>query len=74
MSTISIQNLSKSYGSLAALTDFNVNIEQGSVFGLLGPNGAGKTTAFKCMLGLARADRGTVFFDGAPLEPHMFER
>ncbi|MBV8363185.1 MAG: ATP-binding cassette domain-containing protein, partial [Candidatus Eremiobacteraeota bacterium] len=52
MSTISIENLSKSYGQLAALSEFTVNIEKGSVFGLLGPNGAGKTTAFKCMLGL----------------------
>ncbi|MBV8726388.1 MAG: ABC transporter ATP-binding protein [Candidatus Eremiobacteraeota bacterium] len=74
MSTISIQNLSKSYGRISALTDFSVNIEKGSVFGLLGPNGAGKTTAFKCMLGLARPDTGTVLFDGAPLEPHAFER
>ncbi len=74
MSTISIQNLSKSYGRVAALSDFTVNIEKGSVFGLLGPNGAGKTTAFKCMLGLARPDTGQVFFEGEPLEPQMFER
>jgi len=74
MSTISIRNLSKSYGRAAALSDFSVDIEQGSVFGLLGPNGAGKTTAFKCMLGLARPNSGSVLFDGAPLEPHMFER
>jgi len=74
MSTISIRNLSKSYGRAAALSDFSVDIEQGSVFGLLGPNGAGKTTAFKCMLGLARPNSGSVLFDGAPLEPQMFER
>ena len=74
MSTIAIENLSKSYGKLAALSDFSVNIEKGSVFGLLGPNGAGKTTAFKCMLGLARPDTGRVLFDGVPLEARMFER
>ncbi|MBV9973539.1 MAG: ABC transporter ATP-binding protein [Candidatus Eremiobacteraeota bacterium] len=74
MSTISIENLSKSYGQLAALSEFTVNIEKGSVFGLLGPNGAGKTTAFKCMLGLSRPDRGSVLFDGAPLAPGTFER
>ncbi|MBV9276779.1 MAG: ABC transporter ATP-binding protein [Candidatus Eremiobacteraeota bacterium] len=74
MSTIAIENLSKSYGKLAALSDFSVNIEKGSVFGLLGPNGAGKTTAFKCTLGLARPDTGRVLFDGVPLEARMFER
>jgi ABC-2 type transport system ATP-binding protein len=74
MSTISIRNLSKSYGSIAALSDFSIEIEKGSVFGLLGPNGAGKTTAFKCMLGLARPGSGSVLFDGAPLQPHMFEQ
>ena len=74
MSTISIQHLSKSYGRLNALSDFSVNIERGSVFGLLGPNGAGKTTAFKCMLGLARPNAGTVLFDGAPLAAQTFER
>ncbi len=74
MSTISIRNLSKSYGPVAALSDFSIDIEQGSVFGLLGPNGAGKTTAFKCMLGLARPQSGTVLYDGATLEARMFER
>ncbi|GAC1358931.1 MAG: ABC transporter ATP-binding protein [Vulcanimicrobiaceae bacterium] len=73
MSTISIRNLSKNYGSFAALTDFSVDIEPGTVFGLLGPNGAGKTTTFKCMLGLANATSGTVLFDGQPLTPALFE-
>jgi len=74
MNTISIRDLSKSYGPVRALSDFSIDIEKGSVFGLLGPNGAGKTTAFKCMLGLARPGSGTVLYDGAPLEPRNFER
>jgi len=74
MSTISIRNLSKSYGPVAALSEFSIDIEKGSVFGLLGPNGAGKTTAFKCMLGLARPNHGEVLYDGAPLEARTFER
>ncbi|MBV8637682.1 MAG: ABC transporter ATP-binding protein [Candidatus Eremiobacteraeota bacterium] len=74
MSTISIENLRKTYGRYTAIDGLSVAIPEGCVFGLLGPNGAGKTTTFKCMLGLARADSGTVLYDGKPLEPSTFER
>ena len=74
MSTISIRNLTKTYGSFAAVTDFSADIEAGTVFGLLGPNGAGKTTTFKCMLGLAAPTSGEVLFEGQPLQPLLFER
>lgn len=74
MSTISIENLRKTYGRYTAIDGLSVTIPEGCVFGLLGPNGAGKTTTFKCMLGLARADSGTVLYDGKPLEPSTFER
>lgn len=74
MSTIQISHLRKSYGSFAAVDDLSLEIPSGSVFGLLGPNGAGKTTTFKCMLDLARANAGTVLYDGKPLVPETFER
>ncbi len=73
MSTISIQNLSKSYGKFQAVDDVSIEIPDGTVFGLLGPNGAGKTTTFKCMLGLARPKSGQILFGGKPLSPTMFE-
>jgi ABC-2 type transport system ATP-binding protein len=74
MSTITISNLRKTYGSTAAVDGLSLEVPSGSVFGLLGPNGAGKTTTFKCMLGLARASSGTVLYDGKPLVPETFER
>ena len=74
MSTISIHNLSKSYGKFYALNNVTVEIPSGTVFGLLGPNGAGKTTTFKCMLGLAKPTAGTVLYDSRLLEPATFER
>jgi len=74
MSSIQISHLRKTYGSFAAVDDFSLEIPTGSVFGLLGPNGAGKTTTFKCMLGLARCDSGTILYDGQPLVPETFER
>mgnify|MGYP001297515903 CR=1 FL=1 len=70
---ILVKNLSKRYGRIEAIDDVSFEIPRGSIFGLLGTNGAGKTTTFKCMLGLARADRGRVELDGAPLRPKTFE-
>lgn len=74
MSTIQISHLRKTYGTFAAVDDLSLEIPSGTVFGLLGPNGAGKTTTFKCMLGLARENGGTVLYDGKPLVPETFER
>jgi ABC-2 type transport system ATP-binding protein len=74
MSTITIANLRKTYGSIAAVDDFSLEIPGASVFGLLGPNGAGKTTIFKCMLGLARPTNGSIRYDGRELAPAMLER
>lgn len=74
MKSIAISQLRKAYGRFEALKDVSLEIPGGSVFGLLGPNGAGKTTTFKCVLGLARMDGGSVLFDGAPLAPALFER
>lgn len=74
MSTITIDHLRKTYGRFVAIDDLSLEIPKGCVFGLLGPNGAGKSTTFKCMLGLARQDAGSVLFDGARLVPQALER
>jgi ABC-2 type transport system ATP-binding protein len=74
MSTITISNLRKMYGAIAAVDGLSLEIPPSSVFGLLGPNGAGKTTTFKCMLDLARPSAGEVRYDGRLLVPAMFER
>ncbi|MBV8198356.1 MAG: ABC transporter ATP-binding protein [Candidatus Eremiobacteraeota bacterium] len=74
MSTITISNLHKRYGSVAAVDGVTLEIPAASVFGILGPNGAGKTTIFKCMLDLARPNAGTIAYDGRPLSWPTFER
>lgn len=71
---ISIDRLTKRYGSTLAVDGLTLAIPQGSIFGLLGTNGAGKTTTFKCMLGLARPTEGSVAFEGRELTPPLFER
>lgn len=61
MSTvISVEGLSKRYGSTHAVVDVSFDVDEGEIFGILGPNGAGKTTTVECVQGLRRPDRGRV--------------
>ncbi|MGE5627415.1 MAG: ABC transporter ATP-binding protein [Solirubrobacterales bacterium] len=57
---IEINGLSKAYRNGRGITDINIDIYQGDIFGFLGPNGAGKTTAMKIMTGLIKPDCGDV--------------
>lgn len=61
---ISISGLSKSYGSVQALSDVSFTVENGAVTALLGLNGAGKTTLFQILTGLFVADTGRVVVQG----------
>jgi ABC-2 type transport system ATP-binding protein len=53
-------NLTKRYGSLTAVNKLNLKVEKNAIHGFLGPNGAGKTTTIKVLVGLLKADGGTV--------------
>ncbi len=57
---VAITNLSRRFGPKTVLNDVSLYVPQGGVFGLVGENGAGKTTLIKHMLGLLRAETGTV--------------
>src|SRR5580698_6131802 len=70
---ISLNGLTKRYGTFTAVDDVSLDVEEGSICGLLGPNGAGKTTTFKCLLGFAKPSAGTITIEGAPLSPATFE-
>ncbi|MDR2974026.1 MAG: ATP-binding cassette domain-containing protein [Propionibacteriaceae bacterium] len=48
---IHVRGLSKSFGGVVAVSDVNLSVYPGEVFGLLGANGAGKTTTIECVLG-----------------------
>src|SRR5687767_15919880 len=54
------REMSKRFGSLAALDDVSFQLRPGSVHALLGENGAGKSTLVKCIMGFYRPDRGRV--------------
>lgn len=61
---IEIRNLTKYYGSFAAVRDLNLEIPTGQVVGLLGPNGAGKTTTIRILTGYMPPTTGSVSVDG----------
>ena len=63
MSTLRINNLVKRYKSRTVVDDATFDVHSGEVVGLLGPNGAGKTTCFYMVVGLIKADEGSIHLD-----------
>jgi len=66
-----LQNVCKSYGTVPALKNVNMEVRAGELLAVLGPNGAGKTTAVKLLLGLAAPNSGSVSLFGA--DPSLTE-
>ncbi|MHA8079532.1 ABC transporter ATP-binding protein [Aquirufa regiilacus] len=64
---LSIRNLGKRYADHVALSDVNLEIPKGKIFGLLGPNGAGKTSLIRIITQITGPDSGEILFDGEPL-------
>jgi len=60
---VDVQNVTKSYGAVKALSDVSFRIEPGTIVGLLGPNGAGKSTLMKILTGYLQPDAGRVGID-----------
>ena len=64
---LAASGLQKRYGARQVVRDVHLAVGAGEVVGLLGPNGAGKTTTFYMVVGLVRADAGTISIDGQPV-------
>jgi ABC-2 type transport system ATP-binding protein len=58
--TITVEQVSKSYGKKPVLTDVSLTIEKGQLYGLIGPSGAGKTTLVKMIIGMEKAETGSI--------------
>ncbi|MCC6210762.1 MAG: branched-chain amino acid ABC transporter ATP-binding protein/permease [Burkholderiales bacterium] len=71
---LSVNLLSKQFGGLQALRDFNLTVRTGEILGLIGPNGAGKTTAFNVIAGVFGQTSGSIEFRGAGLEGGIASR
>jgi D-xylose transport system ATP-binding protein len=67
---LQIRDLSKSYGSVQALSDVDFEVRSGEVMALVGDNGAGKTTLIKCIAGIHGFDSGQISFEGEPVTIH----
>lgn len=73
MSLLAVQEMTKIFGGLVAVSDLSLTVEDGTIVGLIGPNGAGKTTVFNCITGNYTPEHGRIFFAGEPitgLAPH----
>ncbi len=64
MSLLEIEDLSKNFYHLPALSRVSLRVEPGDLLGLIGPNGSGKTTLFNCVTGVLRPSGGQVRFKG----------
>ena len=67
---LELRGLSKSFGSVQALTDVDFEVKAGEVMALVGDNGAGKSTLIKCVAGIHGHDEGEILFDGQPVTIH----
>ncbi|PWH12918.1 MAG: high-affinity branched-chain amino acid ABC transporter ATP-binding protein LivG [Anaerolineae bacterium] len=74
---LEVQGLTKEFGGLKAVNNFDISIYPGELVGLIGPNGAGKTTVFNLITGIYVATRGSIRFKGnqlVGLQPHEITR
>jgi branched-chain amino acid transport system ATP-binding protein len=65
---LAVKGLSKRFGGLVAVSDVDLTVLPGQIFGLIGPNGAGKTTVFNLLTGLLPATSGTVLLRGKSMD------
>lgn len=73
MALLKINGISKSFGGLMAVDNFDLMIEKEEIVGLIGPNGAGKSTIFNLIMGVYSADSGEIIFNGENInnrKPH----
>ncbi len=77
MALLEITKLSKHFGGLAAVSELDLQVEEGEILGLIGPNGAGKTTLFNVISGVYRPTSGKIIFNGEDitgLKPSMIAK
>ncbi|MGM9572527.1 MAG: ABC transporter ATP-binding protein [bacterium] len=67
MALLEVKNLTKKFGGLTAVSNFNLTLNKGEIVGLIGPNGAGKTTVFNLLTGVYQPTEGSIDLEGRSL-------
>jgi len=76
-SLLKISGMTHRFGGLAAVSNLNIELPQGAIYGLIGPNGSGKTTTFNLITGIYRPSEGSIRLDGreiAGMKPYRIVR
>jgi branched-chain amino acid transport system ATP-binding protein len=74
LTLLQVENISRFFGGVAALTEVSFRVSPGEIVGLIGPNGAGKTTLFNVVTGFIKPSRGRIFYENriiSDLAPHQ---
>jgi branched-chain amino acid transport system ATP-binding protein len=77
VSVLALSGVTKHFGGLVAVSDFNLEMAKGELVGLIGPNGAGKTTVFNVVTGMYQPTEGSIAFMGEDItgqRPHIIAR
>ena len=75
MSLLEVENVSKSFGGLTAVSQLSFHVDEGKIVSIIGPNGAGKTTVFNLLTGFYTVDTGSIRLNGkeiANLPPYTY--
>lgn len=74
---LDLRNLSMDFGGLRAVSDLDLNVDEGEIVALIGPNGAGKTTVFNCVTGVFAPTGGRILLEDKDItgrKPHVITR
>ena len=77
ISLLQTKNVNKTFGGLAAVSNLDMNVDEGEIVGLIGPNGAGKTTSFNLITGVYTPTSGSIHFAGRDItgmKPHAITK
>jgi branched-chain amino acid transport system ATP-binding protein len=74
MAILEAHGVTKRFGGLTAVSQFDIEVKQHSIHSIIGPNGAGKTTFFNCVTGFYRHEEGTILFEDDPVDGMATDR
>ena len=74
MTILVAKKVTKRFGGLTAVSQFDIQVEERAIHSIIGPNGAGKTTFFNCVTGFYKHEEGTILFEGEPVDGMSTDR